>query len=126
MQRSSRASIPSSRSSGVASPPSKAPDASARSASAGCPATRTRFLRSARSRQRDSILRPVHEPDRLPGVVDRARLVVDEPGLEPDRLNGVEVEVGGDSRRLLRPRDPETVGGLERLLQLREAPPELI
>jgi hypothetical protein len=59
-----------------------------------------------------SVLAPPHEPDRLPVAVDRAALVVDEAGVQPDALNRVEIEVGLDLRALLRPRDPEAVGGI--------------
>jgi hypothetical protein len=62
----------------------------------------------------------------LPTFVDRRRLVVDEAGLEPDPLHGVEVEIGLDHRRLLRPGDPEAVRGRERGLQDCEASRELL
>src|SRR5215210_2733554 len=74
-----------------------------------------------------SAVRPaVDEADGLPGLVDRDRLVVDEPGLEPDALDIVEGEVGLELRRLLRPRDPETVGLRERALQVRKAAAKLV
>src|SRR4051794_31281700 len=57
-----------------------------------------------------AVLEPVDEPHRLPLVVDRGRLVVDQAGVEADPLHRVEVEVGLELRRLLRPRDPEAVG----------------
>src|ERR1041385_1797108 len=59
----------------------------------------------------------VDEANRLPVVVDRRALVVDEPRVEPDLLHGCEVEGGLELRRLLRPGDTEEVGWGERLLQ---------
>src|SRR5437660_7294060 len=56
-----------------------------------------------------AILPAVDEADGLPVFVDRGALVVDEPCCEADRLDGGEVEVGVDSRSLLRPGDPEPV-----------------
>ena len=47
------------------------------------------------------------EAERLPGVVDGAALVVDEPGIEPGLLHRVEGEVGRNAGCLLRPGDPE-------------------
>src|SRR2546425_6574772 len=73
-----------------------------------------------------AILPPVDEADGLPVSVDRGALVVDEPCREADRLDGGEVEVGLDSRGLLRPGDPEPVCRTERLLQRLEAALELL
>ena len=64
-----------------------------------------------------AVVEPVHEPERLPALVDRAALVVDEPPGEPDRLHRLERQVGLELGRLLRPSDPEPVRGSERLLQ---------
>src|SRR5215210_6547380 len=69
-----------------------------------------------------SILNAPDEAHRLPALVDCAALVVDEPGVEADFLDGVEVEVGLDLRRLLRPGDPQAVGRIERVAQSDEAP----
>src|SRR5919204_4040867 len=54
-----------------------------------------------------AVIEPVDEPHGLPIGVDRGRLVVDEAGSEADPLDRLEIEVGVDLRRLLRPRDPE-------------------
>src|SRR5690242_13739827 len=67
----------------------------------------------------------IDESHRLPVLVDRGALVVDEAGLKADALDGVEVEVGVELGRFLRPRDPQAVRGRERPLQRREAPLEL-
>src|SRR4029453_1577034 len=67
----------------------------------------------------------IDEPDRLPVVVDRRALVVDEAGIEPDLLHGREIEVGLELRGLLRPGDPEPVRRREELLQAAEAALEL-
>jgi hypothetical protein len=72
-----------------------------------------------------SVLAAAHEAGGLPRVVDRAALVVHEPGREAGLLDGVEVEVGLDLRGLLRPRDPEAVGIVERVAQRGEAPFEV-
>src|SRR2546430_14621203 len=72
-----------------------------------------------------AILPAVDEASGVPVFVDRGALVVDEPCAEADRLDGVEVEVGVDSRSLLRPGDPEPVRRSERLLQGLEAALEL-
>src|SRR5262249_13232577 len=47
---------------------------------------------------------PVHEPQGLPALVDRAGLVVDEAVVEPDALHGLEREIAGYRGGLLRPR----------------------
>src|SRR5207253_4495750 len=64
-----------------------------------------------------AVAQPVDEAERLPALVDRRALVVDEAVLEADALHGVEVEIRLDLRGLLRPRDPQAVGWRERLLQ---------
>src|SRR5215211_7458177 len=68
---------------------------------------------------------PVDELDALEVLGDRGALVVDEAGVEPGALDGLEVEVGREARRLLRPRDPEPSGGIEAARQPVEAAPEL-
>src|SRR5947208_16256704 len=68
---------------------------------------------------------PVDEPQPRPRGVDGRDLVVDEPRVEPDLLDAVEREVGGDARRLLRPGDPEAAIVLERAHERREPPGEL-
>jgi hypothetical protein len=68
----------------------------------------------------------IDETDCLPVVVDRGALVVDQPRVEPDLLDGVEVEVGLELRGLLRPGDPERVCRGERLFQCRESAFELV
>src|SRR5919201_1102654 len=60
---------------------------------------------------RAPILEAPDEPDRLPALVDRAALVVDESSSEANPLDGLEVEVGVDVRGFLRPGDPQAVGG---------------
>src|ERR687886_533312 len=88
-------------------------------------AVRMRSPLSRRSRWKltaDAMLaRPVapaaDEADRLPVVVDGSALVVHEAGVEADLLHRVEVEVGFELRRLLRPCDPEAVRWCERLLE---------
>src|SRR2546421_7682127 len=74
---------------------------------------------------RRAVLEPVDEAHRLPTAVDGGALVVDEPRVQARPLDGVEVEVGLDLRRLLRPRDPERVVRVERVLQRGEAALEL-
>src|SRR5919201_4298591 len=74
---------------------------------------------------RAPILEAPDEPDRLPALVDRAALVVDESSSEANPLDGLEVEVGVDVRGFLRPGDPEAVGWIERGAELREAPLEI-
>src|SRR4051812_6658265 len=69
------------------------------------------------ARARSPVPEPVDEANRLPGRVDRRALVVDEARVQADPLHGVEIEVGLDLRGLLRPRDPEPIAGLERVLQ---------
>jgi hypothetical protein len=49
-----------------------------------------------------AVLDPADEAKRLPALVDRAGLVVDEAGPEPDRLDGLEAEVALDLGGLLR------------------------
>src|SRR6266567_3177409 len=70
---------------------------------------------------RPMLARPVvlaiDEADRLPGLVDRRALVVDEPGAETDSLHRVEVEIRLELGCLLRPCDPEAVRGAKRPLQ---------
>src|SRR5438132_11098325 len=44
---------------------------------------------------------------------DRRALVVDETGVQPDPLDRIEVQVSGDARGLLRPRDPQAPGRRE-------------
>ena len=88
------------------------------------PPRRPALAGGARRLRLRPVRQPVDEPQRLPVVVDRAALVVDEPGGEPGLLHRVEVEVGLELRRLLRPRDPEPVGRRERRLQRGEAPLE--
>src|SRR5207237_9263513 len=61
------------------------------------------------------------EPHSLPVVVDRAALVVDEAGVEPDLLHCLEAEIGLELGRALRPRYPEPIGGAERVSQRPEA-----
>src|SRR4051812_46055780 len=68
---------------------------------------------------------PIDEAQRLPLLVDRSTLVVDEAGVEAHLLDGVEVEIRLDLRRLLRPGDPERVVRRERSLQLRKPGCEL-
>ena len=58
-----------------------------------------------------AILEPVHEPQRLPALVDRAGLVVHEAVGEPDLLHHLEVEIARDLGGLLRPGDPEPSAG---------------
>src|SRR5438128_9319265 len=72
-----------------------------------------------------AIFQTEDEAERLPRLVDRGTLVVDQAVREADALHGVEVEVGLERRRLLRPRDPEAVRGRERRLQRGEAPLQL-
>src|SRR5436189_2255949 len=67
----------------------------------------------------------VDEAHRLPVLVDRAALVVDQACVEADSLHRREVEVGLQLRRLLRPCDPEAVRGRERSLERAEAPLQL-
>jgi hypothetical protein len=74
---------------------------------------------------RRPVLEAADESDRLPALVDRAALVVDEPVPEADPLHGVEIQIGLDPRRALRPRDPEAVGGIERVAQGGEPPVEV-
>src|SRR5437763_8416759 len=64
-----------------------------------------------------AIFPAIHEANRLPLLVDRGALVVDEPRPQSDRLDGLEVEVGLELRCLLRPGDPESVRRAHRLLQ---------
>src|SRR2546426_4749038 len=71
------------------------------------------------------IVPAVDEADGLPVSVDRRALVVDEAGGKTDLLHRLEIEVGFDLGRLLRPGDPEAVGRPERLLQGRKATLEL-
>ena len=71
-------------------------------------ALRRRVRRFGRSRE------AVHEPQPRPRVVDRAHLVVDETVRETDVAHDVLGEVGRDVRGLLRPRDPQPAGGLDR------------
>ena len=73
--------------------------------------------RRALGRGGSAVAQPVDEAERLPALVDRRALVVDEAVREADLLHRVEVEVGVELRRLLRPRDPEPVGRRERRLQ---------
>src|SRR2546423_11385659 len=65
------------------------------------------------------------EPDGLPVVVDRGALVVHQPGGEADLLDGAEIEVGLELRRLLRPGDPEAVGRRQRFFERSETPLQL-
>ena len=71
------------------------------------------------------IRKPVDEAKRLPALVDRAALVVDEPVREPDLLHRLEGEIAVDLRRFLRPSDPQAVRGVEPRLQRVEAPFEI-
>ena len=84
---------------------------------AGC---RARSPRSAPARGRRAtpglaaaVLDPVDEPQARPGLVDRADLVVDQPGGERDLADDVLGDVGGDARGALRPRDPESAVGVD-------------
>src|SRR5436189_2505743 len=52
---------------------------------------------------------------------DRRALVVDEPGVETDFLDRVEVEVGREPGGLLRPRDPQPSRRRDRRGEPREA-----
>ena len=52
----------------------------------------------------------VDEAQAGPGLVDRADLVVDQPGREAELADHVLGQVGGDARGALRPRDPEPAG----------------
>ena len=52
-------------------------------------------------------------------------LLSTRPASEPDGLHRIEHEVGGDTRRLLRPRDPEPTVGLERARHRGEAAGQL-
>src|SRR5581483_10354618 len=74
---------------------------------------------------RSAVAEPVHEAKRLPVLVDRAALVVDEAGVETDRLDDGEAEVGRDPGRLLRPGDPEAAGAVEGGEEPSEAPHEV-
>src|SRR6267378_4713203 len=58
-----------------------------------------------------AFLLAVDEADCLPVSVDRGALVVDEPCREADLLDEREVEVGLDSRGLLRPGDQRPSAG---------------
>jgi len=58
-----------------------------------------------------AVYEPVDEAHRLPLVVDRAALVVDEARVEADLLNRNEGQIALDLRRLLRPCDPEPSAG---------------
>src|SRR5262245_19008966 len=72
-----------------------------------------------------AIFSAVDEAYGLPGVVDRGALVVYEPSLQADALDGVEVEVRLEPRGLLRPGDPEAVRRAQRSLQHSEPAPQL-
>src|SRR5262245_36088970 len=72
------------------------------------------------------ILFAVDEAHRLPVVVDRRALVVDEPGRETDVLHRCEVQIRLDLRGPLRPGDPQAVRGGERPLESRKPPAELV
>jgi len=50
-----------------------------------------------------AVYEPVDEAHRLPLVVDRAALVVDEASVEADPLNRIEGQIALDLRRFLRP-----------------------
>ena len=84
--------------------------APARARRAGDARTERMVVGRTRPRPRRRSSRPVDEAARLPVAVDRGALVVDEPGVaSPSRWTDLEVEVGLDLRRLLRPGDPEAV-----------------
>src|SRR5262245_1625523 len=60
-----------------------------------------------------SVLLPDHELETGPGLIDRAHLDIDQPERQRQLADGVLGDVGGDFRRLLRPRDPDRAVGLE-------------
>ena len=68
-----------------------------------------------------AIDQPVHEPQTRPRVVDRAHLVVDETVREPDLTHDALAQIGRDSGRALRPRDPQTAGSASRARERVEA-----
>ena len=82
-----------------------------------------RLLRATRGRRAPrrlsgsapgAVAEPVDEAQARPGLVDRADLVVDQPGREGELADDVLGQVGGDARGALRPRDPEPAGGIDR------------
>ena len=74
---------------------------------------------------RGAVFQAVDEAEPRPDLVDRAGLVVDEAGIEADRLGVLESQVGGDTRSLLRIRDPQAAVVRERLHRSREPLPEV-
>src|ERR1700737_3825440 len=82
-------------------------------------------LPAAIARRGRAVCETTYEAQPRPSVVDRAHLVVDESRVEADLLHGVEVQVGDDTRRALRPRDPQTAIALQRVDQAREPAREL-
>src|SRR5512142_1972162 len=84
--------------------------------------TGSRWTNTAAMLTARPVFAPPDEAESLPVAVDRTALVVDQAGRQADPLDGVEVEVGLELRRLLRPRDPEPVGGVERVAERREPP----
>ena len=58
-----------------------------------------------------AVAAPHHQPQARPGGVDRADLVVDEPGRQADLADDVLGEVGGDPGGALGPRHPEAAVG---------------
>src|SRR5262249_45348382 len=61
-------------------------------------------------RQALAVSKPNHEAQARPGLVDRADLVVDEPGREADLAHDAFIQIGGHAGCFLRPRDPESTG----------------
>ena len=92
----------------------------------GSAAIRTRVKRECDDSALRSIRQPVDEAQRLPVVVDRAALVVDEARVEAGLLHRVEVRSVSSFDRLLRPGDPEAVGRRERRLQPRQPLEQLV
>src|SRR4029450_5654406 len=62
----------------------------------------------------DAVLQPDHELEPLEDAVDRGRLVVDQPRVQPQALDDLEGEVGLDRRGLLGPGHPEPAGRVQR------------
>src|SRR5262245_34143908 len=86
-------------------------------------ATTGRFSRDRRGTRSGypAVLHAHDELHALEDVGDRGALVVDESRRQPGRLHRVEVQIGRDLRRLLRPRDPQAPGRRDRRGERREA-----
>jgi hypothetical protein len=64
-------------------------------------------LRARLPAQGGAVDQPVDEPQARPGGVDRAHLVVHQPGGQPEVADDPVPQVGGDAGGLLRPRQPQ-------------------